>query len=167
MCVSVNPGEAALLALGSNLGDRHSNLNAAVEDLRATAGIEIVRVSSFIETEPVGMSGQPWFLNGAVSIRTSLSPRMVLERCLAIELAHGRDRSVDHSMRHASRTLDIDLLLFGDRIINEPGLHVPHPRMHERLFAMVPAAEISGDMRHPTLDATIAELLSRKLAAAS
>lgn len=155
------PGKFALLALGSNLGDREATLRAAVEDLRATPGVTIINVSRFIETDPVDMVDQPRFLNGSVLISTTLSPRELLKRCLRIETAHGRQREATVDTKHVSRTLDLDLLLYGEHIIDQPGLRIPHPRMHERLFVLTPAEEIAGEMRHPALDATIAELLAR------
>lgn len=147
----------ALLGLGSNLGDRRATLLAAIESLRNSAAIEVLRVSSFIETEPVGDVHQPLFLNGAVRIHTSLSPAALLDRCLSIEIEYGRDRT--KSERWGARTLDIDLLLFGESRINQAGLQVPHPRFHERLFALIPAAEIAGDMHHPEMNSSVSELL--------
>jgi nicotinamide-nucleotide amidase len=155
--------ETALLALGSNLGDRHATLDAAISALRQTAGIEMLAVSAFIETEALGPDGvasdQPRYLNAAVKIQTTLAPRELLQACLAIEQHHGRQRNP--AERWGSRTLDIDLLLYGERIIDEPGLSVPHPRLHERLFALQPASEVAGEMRHPALDANLSDLLSR------
>lgn len=162
MSVSLDHGEYALLGLGSNLGERDATLKSAVAALRATPGIEVLAVSGFIETEPVGRTDQPRFLNGAARLRTMLSPRDLLQRCLAIEHAHGRDRQAGAvnaaGGRWGPRTLDIDLLLFGERIIDEPGLRVPHPRLHERLFALTPAAQIAGEMVHPVLRKTVESL---------
>ena len=115
----------------------------------------MVAVSGFVTTEPVGRIDQPMFLNAAATVRTSLTPRQLLEACLSIERQHGRERIE----RWGPRTLDIDLLLFADRIIDEPGLHVPHPRMHERLFVLIPAAEIAGDMRHPARQRDVRSML--------
>lgn len=151
-------GEIALLALGSNLGDRRATLDSAVAALRRTNGIEVVAVSAFIDTDPVGVTDQPRFLNGAVKISTTLTPRQLLAQCLAIEQTHGRTREGDN--RWGPRTLDIDLLLYGERIIDQPGLRIPHPRLHERLFALQPAAEIAGGMRHPLMHKTISQLLA-------
>jgi 2-amino-4-hydroxy-6-hydroxymethyldihydropteridine diphosphokinase len=150
----------ALLGLGSNLGDRRATLNAAVKSLQTTDGIHVLRVSAFIETEPVGDASQPpqpRFLNGAVQVRTSLSARSLLDECLRIEIEHGRDRT--SAARWQARTLDIDLLLFGESVIDEPGLHVPHPRFLERLFALIPAAEIAGETLHPVQRRSVRNLL--------
>jgi 2-amino-4-hydroxy-6-hydroxymethyldihydropteridine diphosphokinase len=145
----------ALLGLGSNLGDREATLRSAIDALGSTDGIEVLAVSAFIVTDPVGRTDQPSFLNAAVKLRTVLSARELLQACLDIEGRHGRQRNE----RWGPRTLDIDLLLFGDCTINEPGLRVPHPRMHERLFVLAPAAEIGPDMRHPVLKRDVASML--------
>jgi 2-amino-4-hydroxy-6-hydroxymethyldihydropteridine diphosphokinase len=146
-------------ALGSNLGDRLANIEAALAALRATRGITVNKVSDMIESAPVGPPGQGPYLNGAAMLATNLTPRDLLDRFLAIESALGRNRA--DSPRHGPRTIDIDLLLYGDRVINEPGLHVPHPCMHERGFVLAPLAQIAGQALHPVLNLTIQCLLTR------
>ncbi len=129
----------AYIALGSNLGDRKANLDAALAALSADGNIRVVRCSSFHETEPVGgPPGQGKYLNAAAELDTSLSPRELLNRMLAIESRLGRVRSVPN----APRTIDLDLLLYDQEVINEPGLIVPHPRMWGRPFVMKPLAEL-------------------------
>ena len=149
--------ELAAIALGSNLGDRRSTIEHALSDL-ADLG-EVVSCSSLIETEPVGPPGQGPYLNAACLLRTSRAPRALLAGLLAIELACGRDRA--GGQRWGPRTLDLDLLLYGSQIIDEPGLTVPHPRLHERLFVLEPLAEVAPDLVVPTHDRTVAQLLDR------
>jgi 2-amino-4-hydroxy-6-hydroxymethyldihydropteridine diphosphokinase len=130
----------AYVGLGSNLGDRERTLRGAVEALAASPGIEVAAVSSFRETDPVGpVFDQPRFLNGAVALETSLAPRALLERLLTIEAGFGRMRD---GPAGGPRTLDLDLLLYGEERIDEPGLQVPHPRLHERDFVLEPLAEL-------------------------
>ena len=143
------------IALGSNLGDRASHLAFAVEHLR-TLGPDL-RVSSFIETDPVGVGPQPLFLNGAVAGSTDLSARQVLGFLLALERERGRERP----FTGAPRTLDLDLVLYGNSIIDEPGLTVPHPRFRDRAFVLAPLAEIAGGMQDPVTGLTIRELAER------
>jgi 2-amino-4-hydroxy-6-hydroxymethyldihydropteridine diphosphokinase len=141
------------IALGSNLGDRYTYLTHGVEALRATlAG---VRVSSFIETEPVGVIGQPPFLNGVIVAETILPARALLDFLLDTERRLGRLRPFDR----APRTLDLDLILYGDQIIQEPDLQVPHPRFRERRFVLEPLAELAPAMIDPVTGRTIAELV--------
>ncbi|MCW5755300.1 MAG: 2-amino-4-hydroxy-6-hydroxymethyldihydropteridine diphosphokinase [Phycisphaeraceae bacterium] len=147
----------AYVAMGSNLGDRLGVLLAALSDLAASPGIVVRAVSTVIETDPVGPSGQGRYLNAVVQLETSATPHELLERLLVIERKHGRDRT--HGSRWGPRTLDLDLLLYDDRIIAEPGLTVPHPRMTERPFVLEPLAEIAGDRVIPTTGCTVHEHL--------
>jgi 2-amino-4-hydroxy-6-hydroxymethyldihydropteridine diphosphokinase len=146
----VTPGDLgdnearAFIALGSNLGDRLGNLQAAVDGLAGTRGIDVVRASRVYETDPVGPP-QPDYLNAVVLVETSLSARELLEACLAIERAMGRERKE----RWGPRTIDLDLLLYGREDIHEPGLVVPHPRMHERGFVLAPLLELEADPALP------------------
>ena len=146
----------AYLLLGSNLGDRATLLHAAQAQLAVAAG-EITAASALYETAAWGREDQPAFLNQALAIRTYLPADQLLAQCLAAERQAGRERR-EH---WGSRTLDVDILLFGDVIIAEPGLTVPHPRLADRRFALVPLAEIAGALRHPELNLTVMELLAR------
>ena len=137
----------AVVGLGSNLGDPRAQIGLAVELLGGEEGVEVVAVSTLRETDPVGYEDQPRFLNGAAELRTSLSARELLERLLAIERELGRVRGEDP--RFGPRTIDLDLLLFGDEVVAEPGLDVPHPRLHERRFALEPLAELDPALELP------------------
>ena len=130
----------AYVGLGSNLGDREETLRAAVEELAAAPGVEVVAVSALRETDPVGpVRDQPRFLNGAVAVETTLSARELLDLLLRIEAAHGRTRE---GPQGGPRTLDLDLLVYGEERLDEPGLTVPHPRLHEREFVLEPLREL-------------------------
>jgi len=137
----------AFVGLGSNLGDPRAQIGLAVELLGGEEGVEVVAVSTLRETDPVGYEDQPRFLNGAAELRTSLSARELLERLLAIERELGRVRG--EGPRFGPRTIDLDLLLFGDEVVAEPGLDVPHPRLHERRFALEPLAELDPALEVP------------------
>jgi 2-amino-4-hydroxy-6-hydroxymethyldihydropteridine diphosphokinase len=133
------------VGLGSNLCDREAALRRAVEELGAVPATEVRAVSAFRETEPVGVREQPRFLNGAVELATELAPRALLEELLGIERRLGRDRTGVPA--GGPRRIDLDLLLYGEERIDEPGLTVPHPRLHERRFVLEPLAELA-----PALD---------------
>ena len=150
----------AYIGLGANLGDREEAIRRAVERLGDEQGIEIVAVSALRETEPVGYADQPPFLNGAVEIDTDLSPRDLLARLLAVERELGRVREA--GLRYGPRTIDLDLLLYGDRVVKEPGLTVPHPRLAERRFALEPLHELDPGLRLPDGRA-VRELLGSRL----
>jgi 2-amino-4-hydroxy-6-hydroxymethyldihydropteridine diphosphokinase len=136
----------AYVGLGANLGDREATIRGAVEALAAEDGIDVVAVSTLRETEPVGVGEQPLFLNGAGALETTLGARELLDRLLAVEQRFGRIRVPGE---HGPRTLDLDLLLYGDEQIEEPGLTVPHPRLHERRFVLEPLAELDPGLVVP------------------
>jgi 2-amino-4-hydroxy-6-hydroxymethyldihydropteridine diphosphokinase len=145
--------ETAYLSLGSNLGDRAANLRSALAQMEVAG--RVLAVSAFYETQPVDVPDQPWFLNCVAAIATDKSPRELLQFALKIEAEMGRLR-----MRHKGpRNIDIDILLFGDRVLDEPGLKIPHPAMHKRRFVLEPLAEIAPEARHPQLGKTAEDLL--------
>jgi 2-amino-4-hydroxy-6-hydroxymethyldihydropteridine diphosphokinase len=147
-------GETAYLSLGSNLGDREANLRAAIAQL-GPAG-RLLAFSPLYETQPVDVPDQPWFLNCVAAIDTDMAPRELLQLALNVEAAMGRLRMRDKG----ARKIDIDVVLFGDRIVDEPGLKIPHPAMHQRRFVLEPLAEIAPEARHPELGKTARELLT-------
>jgi 2-amino-4-hydroxy-6-hydroxymethyldihydropteridine diphosphokinase len=149
-----NALQQAFLSIGSNVGDREANLLEALGRLEA-AGIHILRRSSIYETEPRDFQAQPWFLNLVVEVETELFPRLFLARIQAIELGMGRKRAVPKG----PRPIDIDIVLFGNFVINERELQVPHPRMQERRFVLEPLAELEPDLRHPVSGKPVREML--------
>jgi 2-amino-4-hydroxy-6-hydroxymethyldihydropteridine diphosphokinase len=144
--------ERAYLSLGSNVGDRTVNLDTAIARLRALG--EVVAISSRYETEPVELTAQPWFLNCAVALNTDMTPEQLLAGILNIEQQLGRRRM----QKKGPRLIDIDILLFGNTIVENAGLTIPHPAMQERRFVLEPLAEIAPDVSHPVLKQTIRDL---------
>ena len=147
----------AYVSIGTNLGDRAAQLRSAVRAVAALRETRVVGLSPIFETDPVGPPPQGAYLNAALHVETALTARALLDALLAIERAAGRERGA----RDAARTLDLDLLLYGDETIDEPGLVVPHPRLAERAFVLEPLAALAPRLRHPKLGATIASLAAR------
>lgn len=144
------------LALGSNVGDRDTHLARAQERL-ASEGIRILRASSVYETEPRDFPDQPWFLNQVLEAETSLFPKQLLERTQKIERALGRTPT----QPKGPRTIDIDILLYGDAIVSVPDLEIPHARLADRRFVLEPLAEIAPELRHPRTGASVREMLAK------
>jgi 2-amino-4-hydroxy-6-hydroxymethyldihydropteridine diphosphokinase len=144
---------SAYLSLGSNIGNRESHLGDALARLRALG--RVGAVSSLYETEPVEFTDQPWFLNCVVLLETNATPAQMLANLLAIEQEMGRVRN----QKKGPRTIDIDILLFGEAIVDSPELTIPHPAMHQRRFVLEPLAEIAPEIQHPILKETIRRLL--------
>ena len=145
----------AAIGLGSNLGNRARHLKAATEALVRANGVTLISVSEAIVTPPIGPPGQQQYLNAACTVRTSRTPRALLRLLQRIEGSRGRDRG--NCMRWGPRTLDLDLLLYDEVVLDEPGLAIPHRRLHERTFVLMPLAQIAADMAVPTLGISVGE----------
>jgi 2-amino-4-hydroxy-6-hydroxymethyldihydropteridine diphosphokinase len=146
--------ETAYLSFGSNLGDRAANLRAAVTQLDVAG--RLLAVSALYETQPVDVPDQPWFLNCVAAIATDKTPRELLQLALQVEAAMGRLRMSEKG----PRKIDIDVVLFGNYVVDEPGLRIPHPATHRRRFVLEPLVEIAPEARHPELGKTARELLA-------
>ena len=142
------------LLLGSNINPL-TNIKRAISEIEKLEGVSIIAKSSLYETEPVGILNQPWFINCCLEVSTLLSPRDLLYQTQGIEEAMGRTRQV----KWGPRVIDIDILLYGEKIISEEGLIIPHPELHRRLFALIPLSEIAPDILHPVLKVGIKELI--------
>ncbi len=142
------------LGLGSNVGDREANLRAAVQRLQGP-DLHVLRVSPVYETEPVGYADQRWFWNAVAEAETDLFPLQLLARAGQVERALGRRRSIPNG----PRTIDIDVLLYGNTIMKSPSLEIPHPRIAERRFVLAPMSDLAPELRHPMLRRTVRELL--------
>lgn len=143
------------LSLGANLGDREAALREALSQLGA-AGIRILRVSSLYETEPRDVPDQPWFLNAVAEAETELFPKQLLARTQAVEQAMGRKKT----RPKGPRSIDVDILLYGNAVVDTETLVIPHPRMHERRFVLEPLAELAPELRHPVMRMTVREMLA-------
>lgn len=144
----------AYLGLGTNLEDREANLGKAVELLSAESGLRLLRCSRIYETEPWGVADQPVFLNSVAEVATTLAPERLLDVCKAVEDRMGRRPGI----RWGPRLIDVDILLYGNLVVQLPHLEIPHPRLHLRAFALVPLAELAATAVHPALGKTIREL---------
>jgi 2-amino-4-hydroxy-6-hydroxymethyldihydropteridine diphosphokinase len=145
--------EIAYLSLGSNIGDREGNLRKAIDQVGRLG--RVIAISPFYETEPVEFVDQPWFVNCTIALQTDLAPEHLLAALLEIELEMGRERI----QKKGPRTLDIDILLFGERRIDTAGLKIPHPAMHRRRFVLEPLGDIAPEAWHPLQRKTVHELL--------
>lgn len=148
-------GERVFLGLGSNLGDREQFIERAIALLSKTSGIELMGKASLYEAEPVGYEDQPWFLNTVIEIRTRLSPKDLLARLHEIECQLGRQPGE----RWGPREIDLDILLYGERVMDELDLMIPHPELHKRRFVLLPFVEIAPRVIHPQLAKTMEQLL--------
>lgn len=150
------PLSGALLSVGSNIGDKILNCQKGIDALSATGNCEVVRQSRFYQTEPVDLKDQAWFVNSVFQIRTDLSPWDLIEEIKRIEKAAGRK---SQTVRYGPRILDIDILLYEDRIIETETLTIPHPRMHKRRFVLKPVCDIDPHINHPVIHKTMIQLL--------
>ena len=149
--------KTAYIGIGSNLGDKLNNCLKAAEQAKKIPGCGFQALSRFFRTEPVGVEGQAWYINGVIALRTDISARDLLKALLAIEAHMGRERKE----KWDSRAIDLDILLYGGDVIHEDGLKVPHPYMHLRRFVLVPMVQLAPDVIHPVLGQTMDELLEQ------
>jgi 2-amino-4-hydroxy-6-hydroxymethyldihydropteridine diphosphokinase len=148
--------KTAYIGIGSNLGDKLNNCDKAIDLINGISGCGVTGRSDFFRTEPVGVEAQDWYVNGVISLKTDLSVKELLNNLLAIESGMGRKRE----KKWGPRIIDLDILLFGEEVIEEKDLRVPHPHMHLRRFVLVPMVQLAPDLIHPVLGTTMAELLN-------
>jgi 2-amino-4-hydroxy-6-hydroxymethyldihydropteridine diphosphokinase len=146
----------AYIGIGSNMGDKLKNCRQAIEGLASGGAIRLVRCSPFYRTEPMGRKDQDWFVNGVILVETCLGPRELLACLLSLEEKMGRIRGE----RWGPRIIDLDILFYGQEILEEQGLQIPHPRLHERRFVLMPLQDIAPELKHPALRKTVSQILS-------
>jgi 2-amino-4-hydroxy-6-hydroxymethyldihydropteridine diphosphokinase len=145
----------AYIGIGSNLGDKLENCRRAMEAIGADARNRLVGRSRFYRTEPVGKKDQEWFINGVVAVETTMSPAELMEFLLSVEKGMGRIRQE----RWGPRVIDLDILFYGDRVLDEEGLQIPHPRLHERRFVLAPLKDMAPGLLHPVFHRTVSQIL--------
>ena len=149
--------DIAYIGIGSNIGNRLSHCRQAIGEIRQFPGSAVTAVSSFYDTEPLEMPDQDWFMNAVIALNTGFSPLELLDRCQTIEESLGRKRLI----RYGPRTIDLDLLFYGQRVMKTDRLILPHPKLHQRRFVLTPLAEIAPDLLHPIIKKSMAELLNQ------
>ncbi|MDG2201304.1 MAG: 2-amino-4-hydroxy-6-hydroxymethyldihydropteridine diphosphokinase [Phycisphaerales bacterium] len=150
------------IGLGSNVGDRLANILDGLDRLDAGKQVSVCRVSTIIETSPVGVRGHRRYLNAVAELETSLDPPALVACCLEVEQAMGRTRDPADDVPQP-RTLDLDVLLMGDTVTDEPGVCIPHPRLQDRAFVLLPLVELDPDLAHPVLGSTVKDLLAAEI----
>ena len=151
-------GERAYIGIGSNMGDRILCCQEAIRAMSEIAGVTVIRVSSFYETAPMPPASGDWFVNGVISVQTQLKPEALLLELRQIERSMGR---ATERARGSDRNIDLDLLLVGSQVVEQPDLTLPHPRLHQRRFVLAPLCELDPDFRHPVFGVTMRQLLER------
>jgi 2-amino-4-hydroxy-6-hydroxymethyldihydropteridine diphosphokinase len=148
----------AYIGLGSNFGDRLGYVQQAMQFLKDIQGLTVLECSSLYEAEPTGEGYTEWFVNAVASVETSLSPEELMEVCHDIEVRLTNLANIEAKKRGSSRIIDLDILFYGEEVMETKSLHIPHPRLHKRAFALVPLLEIAPEIRHPGLDKSVAQL---------